>query len=134
MRSVKSLVEGWKTAGTGVAVLIVLQAFGLRAGWPQEPVQPRINEEFLEQEKIYHSRGADSRRVYTTDRGSRGTRSFFPPASATLSAGWAARTDGSISERAKDRPYWTTTHAKAPRRRLKSAAGSAPGRARSRCP
>jgi hypothetical protein len=38
-------------------------------GWSQEPVQPRINEEFLEQEKIYRSRGADGRRVYTTDRG-----------------------------------------------------------------
>jgi SAM-dependent methyltransferase len=53
-----------------LAVLIVIiQALALRAGWSQEPVQPRINEEFLEQEKIYRSRGADGRRVYTTNRG-----------------------------------------------------------------
>jgi SAM-dependent methyltransferase len=50
-------------------VIVIIQALGLRAGWSQEPVQPRINEEFLEQEKIYHSRGTDGRRVYTTDRG-----------------------------------------------------------------
>jgi hypothetical protein len=54
-----------------VAVLIVIiQALGLRTGWSQEPVQPRIHEEeFLKQEKIYHSRGTDGLRVYTTDRG-----------------------------------------------------------------
>jgi SAM-dependent methyltransferase len=70
MRTVNSLLPGWQTAGARVVVLIVIiQALGLRAGWPQEPVQPRISEEFLEQEKIYHSRGADGRRIYTTDRG-----------------------------------------------------------------
>jgi hypothetical protein len=70
MRTVNSLVPGWQTAAARLAVLIVIiQALGLRAGWSQEPVQPRINEEFLEQEKIYRSRGADGRRVYTTDRG-----------------------------------------------------------------
>ncbi|HEU4343940.1 MAG TPA: hypothetical protein VFU31_20490, partial [Candidatus Binatia bacterium] len=62
MRTVNSLVPGWQTAGARLAVLIVIiQALGLRAGWSQEPVQPRINEEFLEQEKIYRSRGADGR-------------------------------------------------------------------------
>ena len=68
MRSVKSLVKGWKTAGTGVAVLIVLQAFGPGAVWPQEPAQPRIDEEIAKQEKIYHSRGADVPSGYVTGR------------------------------------------------------------------
>jgi SAM-dependent methyltransferase len=70
MRTVKSLLPGWRITGARLAVLIVIiQALGLRAGWSQEPVQPRIKEEFLEQEKIYRSRGADGRRIYTTDRG-----------------------------------------------------------------
>ncbi|HSE91574.1 MAG TPA: hypothetical protein VLJ79_35580, partial [Candidatus Binatia bacterium] len=70
MRTVRSSVKRWKTEVTHLAVLIIIVlALGVRAGWSQEPVQPRINEEFLEQEKIYHSRGADSRRIYTTDRG-----------------------------------------------------------------
>ena len=71
MRTVNSFVPRWQSAGARLAVLIViLQALGLRAGWSQEPVQPRINEEeFLKQEKIYRSRGADGRRSYTTDRG-----------------------------------------------------------------
>jgi SAM-dependent methyltransferase len=71
MRTVNSLVPGWQAGGARLAVLIVIiQALGLRAGWSQEPVQPRINEEeFLKQEKIYHSQGTDGRRVYTTDRG-----------------------------------------------------------------
>jgi SAM-dependent methyltransferase len=70
MRTVNSSVPRWQTAAARVAVLIiVIQVLGLRAGWSQEPVQPRINEEFLEQEKIYRSRGAEGRRVYTTDRG-----------------------------------------------------------------
>ncbi len=68
MRSVKSLVKGWQTAGTGVAVLIVLQAFGPVAVWPQEPAQPRIDEEIAKQEKIYHSRGADVPSGYVTGR------------------------------------------------------------------
>jgi hypothetical protein len=70
MRTVHSSVPRWQTAAARLAVLIVIiQALGLRAGWSQESVQPRIKEEFLEQEKIYRSRGADGRRVYTTDRG-----------------------------------------------------------------
>ena len=70
MRTVNSLVPGWQTVGARLAVLIVvIQAPGLRAGWSQEPAQPRINEEFLKQEKIYHSRDVDGRRIYTTDRG-----------------------------------------------------------------
>jgi SAM-dependent methyltransferase len=80
MRTVNSSVPGWQTAGARLAVLIVIiQAFGLRAGWSQEPVQPRINEEFLEQEKIYHSRGADGRRSYTTNRGLSRYVELLPP-------------------------------------------------------
>jgi len=68
MRSIKSSGKGWKAAATGLALLIVivLQALGLGAGWPQELVQPRIDEEFAKQEKIYRRRGAGS---YTTNRG-----------------------------------------------------------------
>jgi SAM-dependent methyltransferase len=70
MRTVNSSVPGWQTAAARVAgLIIIIQMLGLRAGWSQEPVQPRINEEFIEQEKIYRSRGAEGRRVYTTDRG-----------------------------------------------------------------
>jgi hypothetical protein len=70
MRTVTLSVPRWQTAAARLAVVIVIiQALGPRAGWSQEPVQPRIKEEFLEQEKIYRSRGADGRRVYTTDRG-----------------------------------------------------------------
>jgi SAM-dependent methyltransferase len=70
MRTVNSSVPRWQTAAARLAVLIVIiQALGLRAGWSQEPVHPRIKQEFLEQEKIYRSRRADGRRVYTTDRG-----------------------------------------------------------------
>jgi SAM-dependent methyltransferase len=70
MRTVNSSVPRWQTAAARVAVLIIIiQVLGLRAGWSQEPVHPRIKQEFLEQEKIYRSRRADGRRVYTTDRG-----------------------------------------------------------------
>ena len=136
MRSVKSSVKGWKTAAARLAVLIVIvvQALGLGAVWPQEPAEPQLDKEFDKQEKIYRSRGADVPRGYVTGRGSRTTRSFFPPASATRSAGLAARTDGWISERATGRPYSTTTPPKTTRRRLKNAPGPAPRRARSRFP
>jgi SAM-dependent methyltransferase len=69
MRSVKSSVKGWKTAGTGMAVLIVLQALGPGASWPQEPAQPRVETEITKQEKIYGSRGADVPSGYVTGRG-----------------------------------------------------------------
>jgi SAM-dependent methyltransferase len=70
MRSVKSSVKGWKTAGTRLAVLIVivLQALGLGACWLQQPAQPPINEEIAMQEKIYRSRGADVPGGYVTGR------------------------------------------------------------------
>ena len=68
MRSVKSSVRSWKTVGIRFAVLfvILLQA---RAGWSQEPAQPRLDEEFTEQEKIYRSRGADVPSGYVINRG-----------------------------------------------------------------
>jgi len=71
MRSVKSSVIGGKTASVRRAVVIVLfvQALGPAAGRPQEPAQPRIDEEISKQEKIYRSRGADVPRGYVTDRG-----------------------------------------------------------------
>ncbi len=70
MRSVKSSVKRWKTAATRLAVLIVLsQALGPAAGWPQEPAEPRIDEEIAKQEKIYQRRGADVPRGYITNRG-----------------------------------------------------------------
>src|SRR5215475_5366506 len=68
MRSMRSSPKGWKTAGTGLAVLIVVQAFGAGAGWTQEVPQPRTDEEIAKQEKIYRSRGADVPRGYVTGR------------------------------------------------------------------
>jgi hypothetical protein len=70
MRPVKSLVKRWKTTGTGLAVLIVvgLQVLGLKVGWPQQPAEPRIDEEIAKQERIYRSRGADVPRGYVTNR------------------------------------------------------------------
>lgn len=71
MGSIKSSTKGWKTAATRLAVLIVivLQALGLGAGWSQEPAQPRLDEEFTKQEKIYRSRGADVPHGYVINRG-----------------------------------------------------------------
>jgi hypothetical protein len=70
MRRVNSSAPRWQTAAARLAVLIIIiQLLGLKFARSQEPVHPRINQEFLEQEKIYRSRGADGRRVYTTDRG-----------------------------------------------------------------
>ena len=69
MCSVKLSVKGWKTAGTGVAVLIVLQVFGLGAVWAQELAEPRLDEEIAKQEKIFQKRGADVPSGYITNRG-----------------------------------------------------------------
>jgi hypothetical protein len=70
MRSVKWSVKGWKIAGTGLAVLIVIvpQALGLGVGWPQESAQPRMDEAIAKQEKIYRSRGANIPSGYVTNR------------------------------------------------------------------
>ncbi len=70
MRSIKSSVQGWQAAGARLAVLIIIvQALGLRACWSQETAQPRLDEEFTKQEKIYRSRGADVPRGYVINRG-----------------------------------------------------------------
>jgi SAM-dependent methyltransferase len=70
MRSVKSSLQGWNNAAAYLAVLIVifLHALGLGDGWPQEPAQPRFEEEIAKQEKIYRSRGADVPGGYVTNR------------------------------------------------------------------
>jgi len=69
--SVISSVQGRKAAAARLAfvIAIVVQALGLGAGWPQEPAEPRIDEEIAKQEKIYHRRGADVPRGYITNRG-----------------------------------------------------------------
>ena len=68
MRSVKSSVRSWKTVAIRFAVLFVILLQG-RAGRSQEPAQPRLDEEFTKQEKIYRSRGADVPSGYVIDRG-----------------------------------------------------------------
>jgi SAM-dependent methyltransferase len=71
LRSVKSSVQGWKTATTclTVVIVIVLRALAPEAGWPQEIAPPKIDEEIAEQEKIYRSRGAEVPSGYVTGRG-----------------------------------------------------------------
>ncbi len=51
-----------------VLIVTVLQAFGVRAAWPQEPAQSRIDEEIAKQEQIYRSRGANVPSGYVTSR------------------------------------------------------------------
>jgi hypothetical protein len=65
MTSVKFSAKAWTIAAC-VAVVIVTAVQSLGAGWAQEAVQPRIDEQFTKQEKIYRRRGAGS---YTTNRG-----------------------------------------------------------------
>jgi len=55
-----------KIPTTGFAVVIVMAVLSLGAGWVQEPLQPRIDDEFAKQEKIYRRRDAGS---YTANRG-----------------------------------------------------------------
>jgi SAM-dependent methyltransferase len=71
MGSVKLSVKGWNTAGTGLAVLIVIvvQTLALGTGWSQEPAQPRIEAEIAKQEMIYRSRGANRPAGYVINRG-----------------------------------------------------------------
>lgn len=66
MNLVKSSVKAWKTTAARLALVTVMAVQSLGAGWVQEPIQPRIDEEFGKQEKIYRRRGAGS---YTTNRG-----------------------------------------------------------------
>jgi SAM-dependent methyltransferase len=70
MRTAKSVVPRSHAAGVLIgAFVVVIETFGAPAAWSQEPVQPRLKEEFLKQEQIYQSRGNDGRRTYTTGRG-----------------------------------------------------------------
>ena len=69
MGSVKSSVQRWKAAAARLAVVIVIGLLGLPAVWPQEPAQPRSEEETAKQQKIYQSRGADVPDGYVTNRG-----------------------------------------------------------------
>ena len=66
MSSVKLSAKAWNTTAARLVVVLVMAVQLLGAGWVQEPVQPRIDEEFAKQEKVYHRRGAGS---YTTNRG-----------------------------------------------------------------
>src|SRR4029078_4294804 len=66
MNLVKSSVKAWKTTAAPLALVTVMAVQSLGAGWVPEPIQPRIDEEFGKQEKIYRRRGAGS---YTTNRG-----------------------------------------------------------------
>jgi len=66
MISVKLSAKCWKIPVARLALVIVMAVQSLGAGWVQEPVQPRIDEEFAKQEKIYHRRGT---RSYTANRG-----------------------------------------------------------------
>ena len=134
--SVVSSVQGRKAAAARLAVLIVMRA----GAWARTCLATRAHSTATRRgnqanRKKSSAGGAPMFPAATSPvGGSRTTRSFFPPGSATLSAGLAARTDGWISARAPGRPYWTTTHPKATRRRVKSARGPAIRRARSRCP
>ena len=68
--SVISSAQGRKAAAARLAVLIIIvQALGLRAGWPQELAEPRLDEEIVKQEKIFQRRGADVPSGYITNRG-----------------------------------------------------------------
>ena len=71
MGSIKSSVKAWNTAGARLffLIVIVLQALGLRAAWPQQPAPPQLDEEIVKQEKIYRSRGTDVPGGYVTNRG-----------------------------------------------------------------
>jgi hypothetical protein len=66
MSSVKLSVKAGKITAVRLAVVIFMAAQSVGLGWGQEPVQPRIDEEFAKQEKIYQRQGA---RSYTANRG-----------------------------------------------------------------
>ena len=125
MRSVKSSVKGWKTAAARLAVVIaiVVQALGLGAVWPQEPAEPRLDEEIAKQEKIFQRRGADVPSGYITNRGLSDYAELLPTGFCDA-LGRLGSSDRWLDIGAgAGRPYWTTTHPKATRRRMKSAPG-----------
>ncbi len=71
MGSIKLSVKGWNTAGTRLALflVIVLQTQDPKVVWPQEPATAPLDGEFAKQEKIYSSRGAEVPGGYVTNRG-----------------------------------------------------------------
>ena len=69
MRSVKSLLKRWKTAGPCVTVLIILRALVPAPVWPQELPEPRLDEEIAKQGKIFQRRGTEVPSGYITNRG-----------------------------------------------------------------
>ena len=69
MRSVKSSVRRMEDRWNALGRSVRHPSAGRRAGWPQEPAPPRLDEEIAKQEKIYRSRGADVPSGYITNRG-----------------------------------------------------------------
>ena len=81
MPSIESSARGRKIAATCLAVLtvIVLPLLGPRVGSTQEePVQPRIDEQFDKQEKIYRRPGTNLPGSYVTNRGLSGYAEILP--------------------------------------------------------
>ena len=66
MTSAKLSAKWRKIPAASLAAVIIVAVQSLGAGWVQEPAQPRIDEEFAKQEKIYLRRGAGS---YVANRG-----------------------------------------------------------------
>ena len=60
---------GLISAGTRLAVLVLLQALLLTHSWSQEPASPQFQEEITKQEGIYQSRGEKVPGGYITGRG-----------------------------------------------------------------
>jgi hypothetical protein len=66
MSPVRLRMKRWATAAKRMVAMIVIAWQSLGASWIPEPVQPRLDEEFAKQEKIYQRQGPGS---YTTNRG-----------------------------------------------------------------
>lgn len=66
MSTFKSSAKAWKSMAARLAIVIFMAVQLVGSGSAQEPVQPRIDEEFAKQERIYQRQGA---RSYTANRG-----------------------------------------------------------------
>jgi hypothetical protein len=69
MCPIKSSTKGLHTMGTCLAILFVLQVFGLGVGWSQDSAERQISKELADQEQIFFTRGDDTPSGYVTDRG-----------------------------------------------------------------
>lgn len=80
MRSLEGPLRQWNTTAASAAgvALILAQLLGLKAAAAQEIPPPKIDHEFLKQEKIYRSRGAAVPRGYVIDRGLSGYAQSLP--------------------------------------------------------